>query len=454
MSVPILAEVAAFAFEASIPPLARHEATLCLLDTIGCMIAGSATKEARQVLAAEAALGSGGSIVVGSRQRLPAPAAARVNGYAGDIFEVNDLIGGHASIGVVSAALALAGNIGVTGTSLIDAVAVGLEVTSRLYNVFYPQLKSYEDCGMVSVGVPSSVGCAAAAARLLGLSAKQTAQALTMSAALAGWCPAEVIFGDGGTVKPMLFGAWPAATGLAAAGYARAGLSGPPDILESRIGYFATIARGYDATAISPAEWNLTKPRRKLHACCGYIHSALDAVVALRESQPDAVRNAVAIEIELPAYIIPAVNKDRMPVSSHDARFHLAFCVALAARGADAIVPGHSEQFAPAIDDPGVVTAMRAVRVVPSDRFTHYHQCRVTVTDNAGGTWQQEVFAPKGSPANPMSEVELIAKFDALTAPTIGSATPEIRNDILSLDTIDDPTAMLNRLGEDFDAFT
>jgi 2-methylcitrate dehydratase PrpD len=425
------------------PPGVRHQAALCLLDTIGCMIAGSATQEARQVLAAETALGTGNSVVIGSHQRLPA-AAARVNGYAGDIFEVNDLIGGHASIGVVSAALALAGE---TGGDLIDALVAGVEVTARLYNTFYPQLKSYEDCGMVSVGLPSSVGAATAAARLLRLSQPETANALAMAAALAGWCPAEMIFGEGGTVKPMLFGAWPAATGLAAAGYARAGLSGPKHILESRIGYFATIAKGHDPAAITSPAWALAKPRRKLHACCGYIHSALDAIIALRKAEPEAVRDAVAIEIELPAYIIPAVVKSRMPVSPHDARFHLGFCVAVAAAGADAIVPEHTEQFATAMDDPQVLTSMRAIRVIPLDRFNHYHQSLVTVTAGNGRTWRSEILAPRGSPANPMSETEIIAKFDALAAPVIGPAAAGIRDAILQLEDVGELAALLDRLG-------
>jgi 2-methylcitrate dehydratase PrpD len=396
-------------------------------------------------LAAESITVDGPSTVIGARRRLPVAAAARVNGYMGDIFETNDLIGGHASIGVVSAALALAEEVRSTGLELLQSVICGIEITARLYNCFYPQLKGYEECGMVSVGVPSAVGAAAAASRLRRFSRAETREALAIAAALAGWCPAEVIFGEGGTVKPMLFGAWPAATGLIAAGYAFAGLSGPQRIMESGIGYFATIARGHDRSAIQPAIWALEQPRRKLHACCGYVHSALDAMIALRHEAPDLLRDAVEIEVELPPYILPAVVKTRDPVSPNDARFHLGFCMAIAACGSDTIAPHHSEHFAAQMSRPEIVNTIRLIGVISSRRFSHYHQARVRVVAPDGTAREAIVTAPKGSPLNPMSTAEVISKFDALTGPVCGIATL-IRDNILELETTQDLLPLFEHL--------
>ena len=147
--------------------------------------------------------------MIGTSVSLPTREAARCNGYFGDIFELNDLTGGHASIGNVAAALALAEESGAAGPDLLVALIAGIEVTTRIYNTLYPTLKAYDECGMVPVGLPSSVGAAAVAARLLGLDAEQTRAALAIAAGLAGWCPAEVIFGGQSTLKPMLFGDGP-----------------------------------------------------------------------------------------------------------------------------------------------------------------------------------------------------------------------------------------------------
>ena len=41
---------------ASAPEIVHRQAALCILDTIGCMLAGARTQEARMVLASESAL--------------------------------------------------------------------------------------------------------------------------------------------------------------------------------------------------------------------------------------------------------------------------------------------------------------------------------------------------------------------------------------------------------------
>ena len=264
---------------ASIPAEVAHQARLCLLDSVGCMLAGTRTQEARLVMDCEPALAAeAGATIVGTPHRRDWRGAVRVNGYLGDVLELNDLIGGHASIGVVSATIALAETLGSAGARTVEALVRGIEVTARVYDSVYPSLKRYTDMALVPVGIPSTIGAAAAAACLLELDEDGTHNAMAIAAALAGWCPAEVIFGDGGTVKPMLFGAQPADTGVTAAWYARAGMTGPPAILDGKTGYFATasLEGKFDAEDWQ-GRWALSEPRRKLHACCGYLHAPVDA---------------------------------------------------------------------------------------------------------------------------------------------------------------------------------
>lgn len=414
---------------ADIPERVRRQGALTMLDTVGCMIAGSVTAEAKLLQEAEDMPGP--ASVLGSGLRLTTRAAARVNGYMGDIFEINDLTGGHAGIGNVAAALAAAETEGASGEDLLVATIAGVEVTTRIYDMFYPKLKPYSECGMVPVGLPSAVGAAAAAGRLFGLDRLQLREALAIAAALAGWCPAETIFGKGSTIKPMLFGASPAHTGLLAASYARAGLSGPAEILESPIGYFATVARGFSPGEFGTDQWALARPRRKLHACCGYIHSAIDAVVSLRQRDPQALSDARAIEVAMPAYVMPAVVKDGPPRTSNEARFHTRFCLAVAASGATAILPDHSERFAAHLADPAVAHAYARIHIVADPTLDHYHRTIVRVEDVAGKRLESRNDAPRGSPDNPLSDEEVIAKFEGLAGPVFGAARSARTCDLL-----------------------
>jgi 2-methylcitrate dehydratase PrpD len=405
-----------------LPEAVLQQARLCILDTLGCIVAGTRTAEAKLVLECLRSAAPAEASVFGTRVRLPLQEAARANGYLGDVLELNDLIGGHASIGNVTAALVLAEATNASGAALLEAVVRGVETTWRIYSTVYPHLRPFKGMGLVPVGIPSSIGAAAAAARLLSLDETKTLQAMAISGALAGWCPAESIFGDGGTMKPMLFGAQPAATALQGAAWAQAGMTGPTHLLDSALGYVATVTSSRGAAEV-PAEpgWGLLAPRRKLHACCGYLHASVDAGADLRRLA--ASSGAGTLEVSLPPYVVEVVAKSRPPLSPNDARFHLQYCLALVLCGADVIVPEHSIQFERWIARAEIRVAMARIVVVAEPSFAHYQQCRLRLL-SADGTVAHELGldAPRGSPGRPLSDAEVVDKFMRLASEVVGEA--------------------------------
>jgi 2-methylcitrate dehydratase PrpD len=417
----ILAALAEFAVGVrldQVPEEVRRQASWCLLDTVGCMVAGTASPEALRLRDVEASLSNRlESSVFGWEGKLSMHGAARVNAYMGDILELNDLIGGHASVACVPVMLALAQSKGKSGACLLEAIIVAIEVTARVYTAFYPALKPYTSVGMNPSGIPSTMGCAAGAARLMGLDQQGTQHALAIAGALAGWCPAEVIFGSGGTIKPMLFGSWPASVGLMAAQYACAGLDGPARLLESPLGYYATAATKFDrAAAVDPADWYLKTPSRKLHACCSYIHSAIETLAALRKEGAlnERVRH---IRIGMAPYVSEGVSKSGRPESPNEARFHAQYLLALSACSEDVIRPEHSENFADYISNTHVVSMMDAIQVVPDTSFSHYYQCSVSLLNEYGNPAVERLgLAPKGSPRNALGRDDIREKFQRLAS--------------------------------------
>ncbi len=402
-----------------LPAAVVTQAKLCILDTIGCIVAGMQADEARLLLGSPGAPTHGDDLasIFVHGNKMPIAAAVIANGYAGDILELNDLIGGHASIGCVTAAVATAEAVGATGRQLIEAVARAIELTSAVYTAVYPSLKPYSEVGMTPVGLPSSVGTAAGVAHLRGLNDEQTRHALAISGALAGWCPAEVIFRQGGTVKPMLFGAQPAATGVAAVQYAAHGMTGPLRLFDGDLGYFSTVSTNdrQNSQAISET-WALLAPRRKLHACCGYIHSAVDALIALRREWQGNLGDC-DIEVRLPAYVHEAVAKSQPPHTANEARFDIRYCLALAACGFDAILPEHSLGHREYLNRPDVRAVMPNIVAVVDPTLHHYERSHVSVryrhTDRSQSMYQD---APRGAPSNPLSQSELIEKFVTLVS--------------------------------------
>lgn len=431
-----------------IPPSALNQAKLCILDTLGCILAGSRTEESNLILECEPAQESKAVTVFGTSQKRGLREAIRINAYLGDVLELNDLIGGHASIGTVTAAMGLAEAVNATGLQVLEAVVRGIEVTSRVYEAIYPTLRRYTEMGLVPVGIPSTIGAAATAAHLFELDDLQTLNALAIAGSLAGWCPAEVIFGQGGSVKPMLFGAQPADTGVTAAYYARAGMTGPADLLDSKIGYFATAStQGHFDEGTWKDRWALMQPRRKLHACCGYLHSPVDALGRLRQEIPEGTIQHGHIYVRVSPYVADVVSKQRMPNSPNDARFHLQYCLALVACGADVILPEYSIELDRHLLRSDVREAMQRITVIQDVALNHYHHCCVQVVGANGSAFEQALSAPRGSPQEPMTDDQVIAKFRLLAQPVLGSpCTEKVIVDVLTLEKLNDFSAFAKSL--------
>ncbi|MFZ3120141.1 MAG: hypothetical protein WA159_17720, partial [Variovorax sp.] len=157
-----------------------------------------------------------------------------------------------------------------------------------------------------------------------------------------------------------------------------------------------------------------------LHACCGYLHAPADALGKLRASG-SALQEARVV-LRVAPYVADVVSKERLPNSPNDTRFHLQYCLALVACGADVILPEHSIALDEQLRRPEVLAMMDRIRVVPDPAFTHYHHCSIEVTDAGGTTTVQAVAAPRGSPQQPLGDDEVVGKFRSLAEPVLGEA--------------------------------
>jgi 2-methylcitrate dehydratase PrpD len=100
-----------------IPAEAGMAARQCILDWLGCALAGS-TEPLSGLLRAEFAVEDGPATLIGGSQRTSAKTAALINGAAGHALDFDDtnLVGGlHATGAGLPAALALAHHLDARG---------------------------------------------------------------------------------------------------------------------------------------------------------------------------------------------------------------------------------------------------------------------------------------------------------------------------------------------------
>ena len=170
----------------------------------------------------------------GRRAGRPAPGAAFANGVA---VAVNNQCDSyhmltHPGVLIVPAGLATAEGEGRAGTELLTALAAGYEVQCRCARDFIPSTPAH---GFRASPVYGILGCAATTAKLLGLDAARTTNAIALAASFAG----SLIEGQRTGARDADFAeAQAARSGMWAATLAAQGFQGAATALEGEGGFY------------------------------------------------------------------------------------------------------------------------------------------------------------------------------------------------------------------------
>jgi 2-methylcitrate dehydratase PrpD len=120
-----------------IPPAAFERASKCIVDTVGCILAGAASELAEPMekyLADGIGAGPAGCVVAGTAFRTTPERAALVNGSFGHALDFDDTLSmmpAHPST-VILPALFASIDERTTGHDVMDAYVIGLEVGAKL----------------------------------------------------------------------------------------------------------------------------------------------------------------------------------------------------------------------------------------------------------------------------------------------------------------------------------
>jgi 2-methylcitrate dehydratase PrpD len=450
----VIGRLAAFAAEEKMPAEPLAEAKQCLLDWLGCAIAGSVEPPATLLrralgcaapapgavcpLPPSAGAGPDGATRHGPAARLlpdGAPAdprtAALVNGAASHTVEVDDIFSPglyHPGVVTVPAALALAEARGVGGTSLLRAIVAGYEVGNRIARAVNPaHYRLWHTTATVG-----HFGAAAAGAVVLGLDAGRTGHALATVATMAAGL--RHAFSADAMSKPLHAGR-AAEAGVLAALAAAEGVTGVPDMLEGARGFGAAMSADVDwpaAIATLGTEWTILATTRKAHACCGHNFAALDAIGALmREYRlgPDEIAG-----VHVGSYRAAVeICGNPVPRTAAEARFSLPYCAAAMARRG-AVTPAAFT--AEALADGATRALASCVSLSLDDeaeaRFPALRGAIVTIRMADGRMLEARRRTRRGDPSDPLSGDEIAAKFHALADPVIGASAARAMADAVA----------------------
>ena len=423
----VIDEVAALPL-GDLPADAATVARQCMLDWLGCTLAGSREPLA-EILATELAAGDGGeggdggedrergeSTIVGRRGRVAALTAAVVNGAASHALDYDDThlaMSGHPTVPVAPAVLALGERLGATGAEVLAAFVAGVETECRVGMLVNP---GHYAAGWHATATLGTFGAAAAAAHLLGLDRGRRLHALGIAGT-----EAAGVKGVFGTMCKPLHAGRAAQAGLLAAMLAARGFTSSTEILEAHQGFGAT-----HTNEVAPAG-DLERVRGRLlvrdtlfkhHAACYLTHAAIEGAAELvRNHGLGGAREVAEVRVVVhPSCMdVCAISE---PATGLEGKFSLRATVAMALLGDDTADPeAYTDE---RMRSPELVAVRDRVTVDPVGTAPPT-VATVHVRLENGDEFQAT--ADTGRPAEDLARQgrRLDAKFRALAGPVVGS---------------------------------
>jgi 2-methylcitrate dehydratase PrpD len=405
-----------------IPDTVIAAARLHILDSLGCLLAGSRLEPGK--LAYELAVAASGanaeSTLFGTVRRAPYCDAVQAMSAAAHCGEMDDIHGGAGTcIGgmVVPALLAMAEKYGGTGRRLLEAAIVGYETTARVgLAIEAPKLFAR---GWWPSTVCGAFGVAAAGAKYLDWPVEKTVNALGIACLHAG----GMLTGgnEGATARHLAFGR-AAQSGIVALLAAEAGLTGPRRAFED--------PRGFCLTLFEEPRWNylrnldhchLPEVAFKPYPCARQLHAGVEALLAIMGRHRLTSEAIATIELSLPTQNAGMADRPAMPASHAASVGSGQYVMAVTALSGKIDLASFGREY---LHNDQVRQLMARVTVSGSaeldSHFPKYWSGRVTVRLRDGQTHSELIIVPKGESGNPMTQREIEEKFLGLSAPVLG----------------------------------
>ena len=419
-----------------------------VIDVLGCAIAG--VKADGNTGLVELVRDWGGkqeATILGHGIKVPVHNAAMVNSILARSFDFEALvpqingadIPAHISGTTVMTAMTLGEMKEITGRELIAALLAGEDMAIRVLAAE----DWWFDGGWDNTGTVNMIGATAIAGRLFGLNARQMRHAFGI--VLSQIAGSFQNIWDGCTAFKLMQGL-SARNGIFSAQLAKAGWTGPEDMLLGRFGFYRLYTKGCSKPEILTRDLGktyYTESQFKPYPSCRCTHPVIDCAIALVNKH-----NINTEDIEkVTVYLVQRHLQDVFTAQSFrigefphgDAAFNNTYTVA------NALVRGSSkpEHFSEeAIRDPRINELIGKVSLAEMPG-TEVLSSRVEVTMKDGRVFSEFSDSPKGDPVrNPMSKDEIKDKFRAnvefskTVSPDNGEKVLKLLEDLEELDNI------------------
>jgi len=417
-----------------LPDNVVREAEHHILDTIAAMVSGSDLPPGR--MAIDFARSYGGekvATVIASQILCGSIEAAFANGELAHSDETDDDFttgGAHPGCAVVPAALAAGEQFSISGTHFLRAVTLGYDVALRAMKTVGIAMKETHNL-VGTMGATAAAGCAAS------LNPQQMRWLLDYAAQQAGAGIGAWRRDTDHIEKGFLFGAMGARNGVNAALVVHSGWTGVDDILSGPNNFVESYNPKADAAGMIDQlgeVYGVTLTTLKKWTTGGPIQAPLDALENLQTRQPFQAEQVKQVVVRVATSAAYTVNNRDMPDICLQ---HLVAVMLL-----DKTVSFRAAHDKARMQDPFVLRERAKVQLVPDEGLEKLIPVRVAVVEltlSDGAQLSERVEHVRGTPENPMTRDEVVAKARELIMPVLGAATgSKLIERVLGLDTVKD----------------
>jgi 2-methylcitrate dehydratase PrpD len=409
-----------------------------ILDTFAAMVSGSELLPGRTAL--QFAKNYGGdkvSTVVCSKILCGPMEAALVNGVLGHSDETDDAHAptlAHPGVAVVPAALAAGEKFGIDGAQFLRAIVLGYDVGTRVVLTMGGASVQTEE-HRSSHSIVGIFGAAAAAASAANLNPQQMRWVLDytaqQSSGIAAWQRDTQHIEKG-----FVYAGMPARGGVTSALLVEAGWTGVDDIFAGSDNFFLAYApqanpaglvdklgERFEIAATDIKKWTVGAP----------IQAPLDALEILLKRRQFSADDVQQVNVRVARTQGSVVNNREMPDICLQ---HMVAVMLL-----DKTASFQSAHDKPRMQDPAVLRMRAKVNLILDDdelqRALPRREAIVEITLNDGVRISEHVKAVRGTPSNPMTREEVVAKARELMAPVLGAANAgSLIENLLALESV------------------
>jgi 2-methylcitrate dehydratase PrpD len=418
---PMMLKLSTYMSEArnsALPVKVLQETKHHILDTFAAMISGSELPPGQMALKFARAYGGPNICTVVASDILLGPIeAAMVNGELAHSDETDDDYtggGAHPGSAVVPATLAIAEKVGISGQHFTRAVALGYDIGMRAFQTVGtgPILKDSH----VLVG---TFGAAAACGCAISMNPQQMRWLLDYAAQQAGAGFASWRRDTDHIEKGFVFAGSSARNGVNAALVVDLGWTAVTDVMSGPDNFVLSYNPKGDPAKMADGlgeRYEVTMTTLKRWTTGGPIQSPLDALQLIMKKhpfEPDQVKQVVVRAATSAAY---TVNNREMP----DICLQHMVAVMIIDKTAS-FKAAHDK---PRMQDPGVLLVRAKVQLIGDEELEKLIPRRVAIVEvtlNDGTKLTERVESVRGTPENPMSREEVVAKARDLILPVLGA---------------------------------